>query len=777
MALRIPRTVCRWRLLAALAFLAMPASGQGLLSGRVVDASTGLALPGATVQVDSLSMGAVTNADGRFSLAIPRLPVVLTARFIGYRSRTLRLGRFPSGTLDIALEPEAVDLGEIVVSGEDPAYDIVRKALAAKQAWRDTVRTAYAEGYTRFTLLRELEPVRLEESISAVWWKAGDGPREIVRARRTRPARREVFRFAGPLAIPNLYDDDVPLDGTVFVGPLHPESTDRYDLRLVAVRSRDGRPVFDVAFRPTSATETGLVGMMAVEDSTFDVLEIAARPAADRRGPPPVIERWVQFSQTFTRMGGGMQPVAFRAEGGVTFGAPGASYPTARFRQVSGLSLHATRIPVPDTLFAEPPGRIDAPDVDRQAWLFDWNPGMVPLTEEEIASLGRVSAAPPLPVVFRAEGLLRQYLSVPVTERPVADPDRRPVTWVRPWAWFNRVDGWQVGLRPEVPLSRSWTLRPAAGYAEARGGWPWAVALVRAPETGLRLAAGADRFTAVTGEVVARDRLQLGLATWAGWDDYYDYFDRTRAYGSIGWAFPDQPLRFDVIASAERHRSAVKRSGHEGFLFRNRQRENPPVEEGGLTSVAFEVSRGDAALPGTRGGFYAGSRMELAQSGWRGSDFDYVRWSGALALRVPTLQRRRAEPATLRVDLFAGLGTDGIPAQRQGFLDMAVGVLAPGAGFRVPRGRMPLSKRWLAVFLQHDFGPAAGEWLGLAERPERWGVFTGHGRAWGDPVGWRHEVGIFVRNVVRLPLRINLASPADAFDPHVTVLFQAVRRR
>ena len=773
------RLVCRFA--AALLVLALgfapPASGQGLISGRVTDGATGITLPGATVQVDGRSIGAITNADGRFTLAIGSLPVRLTARFIGYRSAVLELERLDRGLIEIRLEPEVLELAELVVSGEDPAYPIVRQALAAKRVWRDSVRTTYAEAYSRFTLMREFQPVRMEESISAWWWKAVSSPREVVRARRTRPDRDEEFRFAAPMPIPNLYDDDVVFDGATFVGPLHPETTDRYVLKLIGRRSRDGRIVFDVAFTPSGPGATGFVGLMAIEDSTFDLLHVTARPAADQVGPPPVLTRRVQFEQSFARIGGAMVPVSFAAQGEVSFGAPGAMYPTARFRQVSGLSLHATRVPVPDSLFQSSELRRLAPGLDHQAWLFDWNPGMVPLTDEETAALSRLSSALPLARIFLPEGLLRQYLAVPVVVPRPVDPNDRPVEWRRPWAWYNRVDGWQAGVQPSVPVLTHWTVSPKIGYAIARGGVPWALEVIREPEAGLRFGVGADRFSAVTGEVVARDRLELGLATYAGWDDYYDYFDRTRAWSRIGWAFSDVPVRFDLIASAERHRSATKNDDYTGLILRNDQRENPAISQGGLTSIAFEVARGDQRLPGSRAASYAGSRIEFAQSGWRGSDFDYVRWSGALAVRVPTLLRRRADPATLRIDVFAGLGTDGIPIQREGFLDSAVGVLAPGAGFRVPRGRMPLSKQWLALFWQHDFGPAIGEWLGLGERPERWGVFGGHGQAWGDPIGWRHEAGIFVRNVWKLPIRINVASPTGFWAPHVTVLVEQVRRK
>jgi TonB-linked SusC/RagA family outer membrane protein len=112
-------------LLASLAGSPLLAAAQqqaATLSGRVSSAD-GEPLVQATVIIERWSLGATTRADGRYSITIPAArftgdTMSVTARLIGYKPRTIRV--VLSGqvqTLDFALEPNPLQLGEIVVTG------------------------------------------------------------------------------------------------------------------------------------------------------------------------------------------------------------------------------------------------------------------------------------------------------------------------------------------------------------------------------------------------------------------------------------------------------------------------------------------------------------------------------------------------------------------------------------------------------------------------------------------------------------------------------------
>ncbi len=85
------------------------------LSGFVSDADSGEALTRATVAVERLQLGAVSNTSGYYIVVqIPAGMHIVSASHAGYQTRwdTLRFGVHEAVRLDLALVPKPVDLGE-----------------------------------------------------------------------------------------------------------------------------------------------------------------------------------------------------------------------------------------------------------------------------------------------------------------------------------------------------------------------------------------------------------------------------------------------------------------------------------------------------------------------------------------------------------------------------------------------------------------------------------------------------------------------------------------
>jgi len=93
----------------------------GRISGHVIDAASGSPIANANVVVVGTSLGTTTNGSGYF--VIRRVPVgtyQVTARFIGYAPVTISGVRVTANavvTADLKLQPGAVALSEIVVTG------------------------------------------------------------------------------------------------------------------------------------------------------------------------------------------------------------------------------------------------------------------------------------------------------------------------------------------------------------------------------------------------------------------------------------------------------------------------------------------------------------------------------------------------------------------------------------------------------------------------------------------------------------------------------------
>jgi iron complex outermembrane receptor protein len=92
---------------------------QSVVRGRVTDVQAGETLAGVYV-IWGKSDGMSTDADGFYSFTAGSGPLTVEFRFIGYRTRTetLRLGARDTVVLNIALEPEAQFLDQVVVSAD-----------------------------------------------------------------------------------------------------------------------------------------------------------------------------------------------------------------------------------------------------------------------------------------------------------------------------------------------------------------------------------------------------------------------------------------------------------------------------------------------------------------------------------------------------------------------------------------------------------------------------------------------------------------------------------
>ncbi len=113
------------RLLSAVAVFAAlapaaPAQAQnGLISGRVTDATSLQALGGAQVYVVSTARGVLTSADGRYRLSVPAGTYTVRAQYLGYETgeQTVTVTAAGTSTADFVLSPGGLVVDELVVTG------------------------------------------------------------------------------------------------------------------------------------------------------------------------------------------------------------------------------------------------------------------------------------------------------------------------------------------------------------------------------------------------------------------------------------------------------------------------------------------------------------------------------------------------------------------------------------------------------------------------------------------------------------------------------------
>jgi outer membrane receptor protein involved in Fe transport len=113
------------------AFSPLQAENKGIISGIVVDAADGQAVPGAAVWVDELALGDLSGSDGKFIIhKIRPGRYTLKAVLIGYKSYThysLSVSDGDTTEIRIAMEETVLPFGEEqVVIGKKPLLDLTQ---------------------------------------------------------------------------------------------------------------------------------------------------------------------------------------------------------------------------------------------------------------------------------------------------------------------------------------------------------------------------------------------------------------------------------------------------------------------------------------------------------------------------------------------------------------------------------------------------------------------------------------------------------------------------
>lgn len=118
-------------------FLSHIVSAQNvyIIKGKVTDAVTHDPIPFSSVNIKNTSLGKNTDFEGNFQFQLSAIPAdSLLVSCLGYFSKSFYISRDSiTQTLNIQLKPSEILLQEVkVYSGENPAYRIIRKAVAAK---------------------------------------------------------------------------------------------------------------------------------------------------------------------------------------------------------------------------------------------------------------------------------------------------------------------------------------------------------------------------------------------------------------------------------------------------------------------------------------------------------------------------------------------------------------------------------------------------------------------------------------------------------------------
>ena len=285
-------------IILVLIFFSGLSAQQYTIKGTVKDMQTEDILAYANIRVAGTTMGTAANTEGKYELKLNAGKYVLVASYIGYYSDTVAVNLSNDiRELDFKLKKTEVLLAEIIIRpGENPALQIIRKAIERKNERNSKLFSYEFEAYTKGIVRtdEEINPrgntislgvgvgdssgmkiTGVLENKSKGFFKKPDNYKEIILARKQSanfpPA---VNTLTGARIIQNFYEDDVNFFGGELPGPIADDAPEYYQYYLSKVSLINDVKVFKINMYPAYSQDPGFVGDVYITDSTYDLIKV-----------------------------------------------------------------------------------------------------------------------------------------------------------------------------------------------------------------------------------------------------------------------------------------------------------------------------------------------------------------------------------------------------------------------------------------------------------------------------------------------------------------------
>ncbi|MGA9119329.1 MAG: DUF5686 family protein [Bacteroidota bacterium] len=735
--------------------LGTPVVAQNLsvtIRGIVRDSVTGERLGAATVRLLGTSRGTIANTEGMFALDVPPGKSVLVVSSLAYSPDTLAVTGDTAGPLDVLLSPSAIVLPEVVVSSEDPAVEIIRRAIARKHQWIDRLMSYSMEAFTRQILFRDSSIASITESMTRGYWRSGDTLREVIVQRRQTRNVKESFNFAAVGVILNFNEDHVHFVGYDFIGPTADDALEYYDYRLLRTRVSHGREVFDIAMRPRVRTHPLFRGTVSIAGDTYALVGVDVEPN-EAFGLPFVREFSIRYQQQFGLFDSTFwMPVDIRIQAHVIVGIPGISLPAIGFEQTSSISSYAINVPLPDSIFHKSRISVDslATRPDSTAWE---SHATIPMTPEEQQAYQTLDSSKTLEMQFRPGGL--------VATLSAGEGAGWSILSHLDLA-FNRVEGGHAGLNGKLD-SLSPYIEPegrfAYGFAVKKSSWEIGTTIFTDREHQFGIGGSIYRRYDCTPGWQKYDPLFNAIVALFAKEDVYDYY-RAEGWSANSSFTPSPFLNLRVTYTNEDETPAPKVTNY-SFLYHDRPfRDNPPADPGRMRSMRLDFRLGREALPIdliTYDGL--GVSIEHSSPSLLGSDYNFTQYNAYGTFSIVTFGRSFLFKPQLRVRASAGTTTGTVPRQRYFSVETgAAGTSSFGAmhsmGLKEFRGTS-----YAALEVEHNFRSLPFLLLGIPSSLRfnlEFLLHAGMANSWGQgdfphhSDGWYYEAGFGLSRILDL---------------------------
>ncbi len=696
------------------------AQQRGRLVGTVLDAGTGRPLSSANIRVMDSTLGTISNSEGSYRLVLEPGFYRIAFGYMGYHSDTLRVAfSEDSMRMDISLLPavQGVPVIQVRPGTDNPADEIVRKAVAVKKRMLEDLRTYRFDAYTltKITVPRivegeeRLKIISLLETQTRGYWKSPDNYLETITARRqssTFSATQNIFT-AGRL--PNFMREQVVIGSHNVPTPLSAAAFDNYRFTVIDTTIAFGQKVFRLWVEPRTQASPLFVGTIAIAEGSYLIVSVDLIGNEAMNSRP--LNNWHLQQQYATYEGRYWLPIESRMRFTVDIG----------IQRPAHMDIHAIQYDygineeLPPGLFGKYELHVEpaADMADSSVWE---SMQRLPLTDEESDAFVRIEED------WTRLGSTARFLVSALTSQ--MGQSNSPVTESSDFFHFNRVEGfyWGVGLalREKIPLT-SLTVKGGYGFADRQ--WKYGLEveriLFREPEISFGL--GVEKALVYREGLRVYTPNRITRLTMLYNVDPVDY------YGRKGWSAwfrlkPWSTLDMTLLYQNKIHTSVQKNTDFSILYPVKMYRENSPIIDGRLNCVIMTLDldttkylsagKSDWAVEGENTWRVLGE-LELTQGPFWRSDFDYMRGELLITRHVYTFGS-----GFLDLTFRGGGATGELPPQRLfDFYGGAGGAYQPGVFMSLDAGEF-VGDIYTMLWAEHNFGTMPLRWLGIRPRDQ-----------------------------------------------------------
>lgn len=736
------------------------------LRGRIIDEQTRRPLPSANIWIEGTSRGTVSNRFGDFELPVLRGEHSIIVSFIGYRSDTSMVYIPDQLEHYVALSPIPILMPEIVITDEDPAIEIIRRAIENKPRWRGELESFIGSAFARDKLIFNNETNTISEAYSDVYWHREKGMREIVTQRRQSANLPDEFQLARMGEIINFNDDEIELVDFTFIGVTAPDALRYYDYKLTGIRKMDDLEIYDIEVIPKTRLQPLFKGYVSIADETYAVVDIDLTP--NEAFHIPIIQQLeVHYQQQFRMYDDRFwMPSNFQFTAGFSFSLPGWRIGDFLYEKSTVMYDYEINTEIHDTVFAVEETFVVAEEAATFDSTFWAEHNVLPLTADEIRAYDRIDS-------LVADGGNRDGRTGRIESilKPLEYFDGR----------FNRVEGFYLGGKIDLnTISRHVHLFGSLGYGFSNDEWNYSAGGIFYPTKRRIVGLGTEvyRQTATVPKEQHFGSLAVAAAALFDKNDYLDYYlaEGRRSFLRFniirGSQYRRHITRIDIGYIDEEHRSMDKNTDFSIFYRSRSFRQNPIIIEGRLRALTLHAGRTPSStfflLPV---GFRWELSIEHTSPSFTGSDFDYTRLFATVQGRINTMYRRHALSPVLSYFIAGGLSSGNVPVQRFFELHSDLSGLATVGTLRGVNAKEFAGDRFIQFSLEHNFRRIPFLALGIPFLYEIGLEFLVHGsiaRSWAPGTtnpdthyqphatdGWYTEIGIGIGKIFEF-FRIDL---------------------